>query len=277
MATILDTLQKGTDYLTKHGVDEARLNMQHLLAHTLKCDRMQIYVDFDKELSDEQLSALRELTMKRAKGEPLQHLLGTSEFCGIEFKTDSRALIPRQETEQLTELASKLTMPPDPKILDMGCGSGVIGLSLARLLSEKNPRVILADVSPEALELARENRDQLGLADVELIQSDLFSNIEGQFDLVVANLPYISLAERTNLSREVTRDPELALYGGKKGTEIMARFFGEVGSYLKAGSHLAMEFGKGQEEEISAMAEQAGLENIRIVQDYSGIDRFLIV
>ncbi len=280
MATVLDTLQKGTVYLQRHGVEEARLNMQYLLAHALKCDRMQLYLDFDRPLSEEDLEKLRDLTKRRAKGEPLQHLMGTVEFCGREFASDARALIPRPETEELVERLRKLRdWKPDVRILDMGAGSGVIGLSLAADLAERQPRVVLADLSPEALALASENLERLGLdgSGVERVESDLFSAIGGPpFDLIVANLPYVPESERTELSREVRRDPELALFGGgDQGTDVMRRFLSEVGSHLVPGGVVAMEFGEGQAGELAAAAEEAGLEEVEIATDLSGRERFL--
>lgn len=278
MATVLDTLQKGTAYLEKHGVEDARLNMQMLLAHALKCDRMRLYLDFDRVLDSAQLSKLRELTKRRGRGEPLQHLLGTVEFCGREFLTDARALIPRPETEELAERISRELIAagrPGRRILDMGAGSGVIGLSLAADLSELSPVVMLADISAEALELAEENRARLGVA-ADCVESDLFSRIEGCFDLIVANLPYVSESERTLLSREVRRDPDLALFGGgAAGTEIMERFLAECRAHLTPGGRVAMEFGEGQAAALAAAATAAGLANVGIVKDLSGRERFL--
>lgn len=281
MATVLDTLQKGTAYLQKHGVDEARLNMQLLLAHALKCDRMRLYLDFDRVLDEAQLEKLRELTKRRGRGEPLQHLLGTVEFCGREFLTDARALIPRPETEELVErLSRELRARPQPdwRLLDMGTGSGVIGLSLAADLDEHGPRVDLADLSPDALALAGENRARLGLdADrVRLVESDLFSAIDGPYDLIVANLPYIPESERTALSREVRRDPDLALFGGgEAGTDTMERFLADCAAHLKPGGKVAMEFGEGQADRLAEAARAAGLDEVAIVTDLSGCQRFL--
>ncbi len=276
MATVLDTLQKGTGYLEKHGVEDARLNMQHLIAHTLKCDRMQVYVNFDRDLSETQLEILRDLTRRRARGEPLQHLLGDVPFCGFTFRSDRRALIPRQETEELTERCARLDLPLGARILDLGCGCGVIGLSLAGLLAPKNPEVTLSDISPEALSLAEENRDSLGLTDrVALVQSDLFSSITGRFHLIVSNPPYISRSEETSLSREVRNDPEIALYGGESGTEIIAALLASAGQHLEPGGLIALEFGIGQDETVAGLAGDAGFEKIRVEPDLCGVKRFL--
>lgn len=278
MATILDTLKKGAEYLQRHGVDEARLNMELLLAQVLKIDRMRLYLDFDRPLSEAHLAALRDLTMRRGKGEPLQHLLGTVEFCDLEFRTDARALVPRPETEELTRLLLGRPWRNGAAILDLGCGSGVIGLSLAHRLAGKSVSVTLADLSPEALALARENAARLLPPDapVRFVESDLFSALgDARFDLIAANLPYIPNSAETLLSREVRRDPALALYGGETGTEIMARFLASVGNHLYPGGLVAMEFGIDQAEALRRCAAEHGLESVEIRKDLDGIERFL--
>jgi release factor glutamine methyltransferase len=276
MATILDTLKKGTDYLQKHEVEEARLNMEWLIAHVLKVGRMQLYIDFDRDIPESALENLRDLTKRRGRGEPLQHLLGTVEFCDLDLKTDHRALIPRPETEDLTRRLLAREWPRDAAILDLGCGSGAIGLSLAHGLMGKGVSVTLADVSPEALSLAKENAIVLPEgSEVRFVESDLFSAIEGAYDLIAANLPYIPDADETELSREVRRDPALALYGGPLGTEIMERFLRESTAYLNPGGLVAMEFGIAQAETLRLLAEDLSYENVEIHRDLGGIERFL--
>jgi release factor glutamine methyltransferase len=276
MATILDTLKKGTEYLQKHGVEEARLNMEWLIAHVIKVGRMQLYIDFDRDIPESALENLRDLTKRRGRGEPLQHLLGTVEFCDLDFKTDGRALIPRPETEDLTRRLLAREWSRDSAILDLGCGSGVIGLSLAHGLMGKGVSVTLADISPEALSLAKENTIVLPEgSEVRFLESDLFTAIEGSFDLIAANLPYIPAADETSLSREVQRDPAVALYGGALGTEIMERFLREAPAYLKPGGFIAMEFGIGQAETLRLRAEEAGFQSVEIHSDLAGIERFL--
>lgn len=276
MATILDTLKKGTEYLQKHEVEEARLNMEWLIAHVLKVGRMQLYIDFDRDIPESALESLRDLTKRRGRGEPLQHLLGTVEFCDLDFKTDGRALIPRPETEDLTRRLLAREWPRDAAILDLGCGSGVIGLSLAHGLMGKGVSVTLTDVSPEALSLAKENAIVLPEgSEVRFVESDLFTAIEGTYDVIAANLPYIPDADETELSREVRRDPSLALYGGPIGTEIMEQFLRESSAYLNPGGLVAMEFGIGQAETLRTLAEDLGYDPVEIHADIGGIERFL--
>lgn len=278
MPTILDTLKKGTEYLEKYEVEEARLSMEHLIAHVLKVERMQLYLDFDRPLVEEDLETLRELTKRRSRGEPLQHLLGVIEFHGLEFRTDARALIPRPETEELVEhLLARVgdEKPGDLRILDVGCGSGVIGLSLAHHLELSSP-VMLSDVSDEALSLARENAEKLELGErVEFVQSDLLGDVSGEFDWIVANLPYIPDDQQTELSKEVQRDPALALYGGERGVEMMEELIRQAHAKLCDGGLLALEHGIDQAEGLKVFAEDHNFHPVESVRDLSGIDRFL--
>lgn len=280
MKTVLQTIQSGAPWLEKAGVDQPRLNMEHLLAHVMGCKRMQLYLQFDKPLDETVLEPLRELVRRRAKREPLQHLLGTVEFMGREFKTDARALIPRPETEELVEkiLAhyKKAGGPPPLRILDVGTGSGVIGLSLAHAFPDST--AVLADISEKALELARENAAKTSLPDgrAKFVLTDLWQFMEGgPFDLIVANLPYIAAEEILMLDQEVQRDPVLALDGGPAGTELIVRFLRGLAPHAAPGSLVALEIGAGQSPALLEEMTACGLADARVVNDYSGRDRFL--
>ncbi len=157
MKTVLDCLESGTSYLEGKGIESPRRNMEWLVAHQLECTRIELYARFDRPMSEEELLPLRELLKRRGQGEPLQHLLGIIEFFGREFTCDSRALVPRPETEELVEAVLKLDLPHPTRLLDMGTGSGVIGITLGLSLADRAPDIVLADISPEALSLAREN------------------------------------------------------------------------------------------------------------------------
>lgn len=281
MTTVLDALQKGTGYLEKHGVDSPRLTMQLLLAHLLQCGRMQLYVDFDRSLDEAQLTKLRDWMRARAQGSPVQHILGKVEFFGREFLCDERALIPRPETEQLVDLLVKMEWPAGVKILDMGCGSGVIGLSLAAALRHLKPEVVLVERSPEALALAHDNAAKLGTelegAKIAWVEGDLFDGVEGRFQLLAANLPYISTPDMQELSREVKRDPVLALHGGEQGTEIVERFLRAAPGFLEAGGLAALEIGHGQSGILRERASEAGWSRVELRRDLEGQERFLLV
>ncbi len=224
MSTLLETIDGGTRYLEKRGIEDARRNMQMLVAHQLGCTRMDLYLQFDRPMEEAELVPLREKLKKRGEGIPLQHLLGTVWFHKQEFKTDARALIPRPETEELAEWILKWELPSSGlEILDMGCGSGVLGLTLAA--ERPGWQLTLADVSPEALSLARENADRLEIRNARFLESDLFSTIDTRFDGIVANLPYVPEADRATLSREVMHDPGLALFSGHGRTRPHPPFY----------------------------------------------------
>ncbi|MBC8128431.1 MAG: peptide chain release factor N(5)-glutamine methyltransferase, partial [Gloeobacteraceae cyanobacterium ES-bin-144] len=215
MSTVLETIDGGTRYLEKRGVEDARRNMQMLVASQLGCTRMDLYLQFDRPLEESVLAPLRETLKKRGEGIPLQHLLGSVWFHKHEFKTDGRALIPRPETEELAEWILSWTLPENQRVVDMGCGSGVLGLTLAA--ARPSWDVTLADVSPDALALTQENATHLEVSNARLIESDLFAAVDGVFDGIVANLPYVPESERATMAREVLHDPALALFSGADG------------------------------------------------------------
>src|SRR6266436_8474782 len=161
--TVLEVLQSTTAYFKKRALESPRLNAEHLIAHSLGKKRIELYLEFERPLSEPELSPLRELVRRRGRGEPLQHLLGTVEFANHTFISDKRALIPRPETEQLVEYLSDLAWPEYPCILDVGTGSGVIALSLATRIPQAEAQAV--DLSQDALSLARENANRLGLSD----------------------------------------------------------------------------------------------------------------
>lgn len=272
MKTVLEVIEATTEYFAKRGVESPRLNAQHLLAHVLGKKRLDLYLEFDRPLGENQLEPMREMVRKRAAGVPLQHLLGTVEFYKRVFAVDARGLIPRPETELLME--NILRDPPPTRALDVGTGSGVIALTLAGEVPTAD--VVAVDVSPEALSLAGENAARLGLSErVRFLQSDLFSAVDGRFDLIVANLPYIPAGEIATLSREVQFDPRLALDGGAQGTEIIERLIGQAPEYLTPGGRLALEIGHDQSAHLGSALERHNFRDIRPVADYQGILRFL--
>lgn len=274
MKSLLQTVLVGAEYLAKRGVEEARLNMEHLLAHVLGCRRLDLYLRFEEVLKETDLMKLRDLTRRRAEGIPLQHLLGTVEFMGNELVSDHRALIPRPETETLCEWMIQSFQTPPLNVLDMACGSGCIGLSLAQRWPTS--KVMLADISEEALDLARLNASRLGLGAVQLVRSDLFDKIQATFDLVVANLPYIPSAEIPLLSREVRLDPNLALDGGPCGLRIVTRFLTEVPACLTTDGWIALELGMDQPGVIAQNLTDAGWREVAIRNDLANIPRFVL-
>jgi len=274
--TLLEVLQSTTAYLAKHNVESPRLNAEHLLAHVLGLSRMDLYLEFERKLSEQELAPLRELVKQRGQGEPLQHLLGTAEFCGQTFSIDQRAMVPRPETEQLVEvlIAESGDRIPE-RILDVGTGSGVIALSLA----EKFPgaKVFAVDISGDALALARENANRLGLSHrITFREGDLLENFDERFDLIVANLPYISMEDRHLLAREVLHEPEVALFGGPIGDELVRRLIEHAPSRLNTGGLLALEIGVSQAEALADLLRRKNYHDIQSKKDYSGITRYLL-
>lgn len=284
MKTIQDILSSGTAYLEARGIEAARHSMQSLLVHVLGKNKTWLYLHYDDPLNEEQLAPLRELLRERGKGVPLQHLLGSSEFYRREFKTDSRALIPRPETEELVEFALNMVEHKiGMKVLDMGCGSGIIGITLALELLDHRPEVVMADISEDALSLTLENATSLG-AKVKTYRSDLFSAWQQQeenavippsgFNLVLANLPYVPDYEQ--LAPEVLHDPATALYGGPDGLDVVRRFLAELRLHLAPDGLVMLEVGHDQGAATCAMMQELGYERVSVLTDMSGKARFPI-
>ena len=286
--TLLEVLQSTTAYFTNHKIENPRLNAEQLLAHTLRLSRMDLYLEFERNLAENELGPLRDLVKRRGQGEPLQHLLGTVEFCGHTFAIDKRAMVPRPETEELVELLkSEVSLRPggayapvrrqrsDFRMIDVGTGSGVIALSLAAKFPEAE--IYAIDISEDALSLARENAARLRLGErVRFQKTDLLENLSERFDLIVANLPYISMQDRHLLAREVLHDPEVALFGGSSGDELVRELIEQAPAHLEPGGLLALEIGLGQAEGLSHFLRQKNYHDIELKKDYSGISRFLL-
>ena len=272
--TVLGVLQSTTAYFKKRGIENPRLNAEHLLAHALGRTRMELYLEFERTLGELELAPLRKLVQRRGEGEPLQHLLGTVEFCGNTFLCDNRALVPRPETEQFVELVESTIENRESRIVDVGTGSGVIALSLAKKFPKA--QIFAVDISEDALALTRENAIRLGLSGrVQLRKSNLLENLDERFDLIVANLPYIATHDRHTLSREVLHDPEVALFAGTRGDELVRELIEQAPTRLRPAGLLALEIGLGQcEALLSALAEKK-YRDISAKNDYSGVIRFL--
>jgi release factor glutamine methyltransferase len=279
--TLLEVLQSTTAYFTKHNIESPRLNAEHLIAHVLTLSRLELYLEFETKLNEQELSRLRDLVRRRAQGEPLQHLLGTVEFCGQTFLCDKRAMVPRPETEELVELVigespSRTSSNRKPeRIVDVGTGSGIIALSLARQFPET--KVLAIDISDDALALARENAARLGLDErVQFRKGDLLENLDERFDLIVANLPYIPMQDRHLLSREVLHDPEVALFVAERGDELIRKLIEQAPLHFNGAGLLALEIGINQAEGLCDLLRQKNYHDIESKKDYSGVTRFLL-
>jgi len=273
--TVLEILNKTESYFEKAGVEKPRLDAEWLLAHVLKCGRLQLYLQFDRPLESEILDALRPLVKRRAQREPLQHLLGTMDFAGLTVKTDCRALVPRPETDDwISALIESAKENPPQAIIDLGTGSGVIALSLAQAFPEA--KVVGVDQSSEALALAQENALSNGLVDrVEWRVSDWFSACGDEcYDWIMSNPPYLTEEEWETAEPEVkTFDPREALVSANEGLADLLIILEASISHLKAGGFLMMETGIAQHGRLTVEAEQLGYTRSESITDLSGRPR----
>lgn len=249
MNTVLDILNKTTEFFKKNGIPDPRLDAQHLLASGLHMKRMDLYLNFDRPLSPEELDRLRPLVARRAKREPLQHILGNTSFRGHEIKCDTRALIPRAETEMLIDLVrERIENTSGARLADIGTGTGAIAIALAKEL-ELSP-IFATDISESALALALENIKANKVEDkVSIIQSDLLQAIPTteKFHGMIANLPYIPETERETLQEEVRLfDPPLALFSGNDGLTLIRELLRQTENRLEPGAFILLEIGSEQ-------------------------------
>jgi release factor glutamine methyltransferase len=262
-------------FFKEKGVSDAKLDTDILIAHSLGVKRLDLYLDLDRPLTEAQLAELRPLVKRRANREPLQYILGSHEFCGLRLKVDRRALIPRQETEQLVELICERLSCPPQRILDLGTGTGALALALASKYPDA--AVTAVDLSADALSLAMENAASLGLAArVKFLLGSWCAPLPaGQsFDLVVSNPPYLTAFEMTTAEREVTdHEPSNALVSGVDGLDDLRMIFAELPQYLAPGAVLALETGIAQTDALNELSKAAGLKG-EMLPDWSGRPRF---
>jgi release factor glutamine methyltransferase len=275
--TVLQVLQNTADFFARKGIESPRLNIEHLLADALGKRRIDLYLEFDRTLSEKELAPLREKVQRRIDGEPLQYLLGSWDFFGRAFRTDERALIPRPETEILVEIALKVIRAQPSsrnRLLDVGTGSGVLAITLA--LECPSLSVVGSDVSPLALNLARENAEAQGMERrIDWIESDLLQSVTGPFDFLVANLPYIPTAELPKLAPEVQRDPQRALDGGSDGLAVIRRLVQDAPKILTGGAFVILEVGFDQADRVAELMRAQKFRDISVENDYQGVRRFV--
>ncbi len=303
--TVLEAIQKSTEFLGKKNVESPRLQTELLLAHLLKLPRMKLYLNFDRGLSTAETDALRELVKRRGQREPLQHIVGSASFCGLEISVNHHALIPRPETELLAELGWQFLLerqPPArldgdplkhaepetgaPSALDFGTGTGCIAIALAT----KCPNAIITglEVSADALALARQNAAANQVAErIEFFQGDGLASLGGNgdaqagrprsFDLIISNPPYIPSAEIATLQPEVRDfDPRAALDGGTDGLDFYRALARQAKPFLKPDGRIMLEFGDGQAEAIKKILEDEKWIVEAVKDDYSQRARILV-
>jgi release factor glutamine methyltransferase len=279
--TVLEGIQKSAEFLAKKDVDSPRLQAELLLAHVLKLPRMKLYLNFERALTEPETSTFRDLVKRRAQREPLQHITGSTSFCGLEIAVNRHVLVPRPETELLAEAGwsflSTINSQP-PTALDFGTGSGCIAITLAA----KTPatKITALDISSEALDLAKQNAAKNNVADrIEFTQGDGFGALpqRAPFDLIISNPPYIPTTEIATLDPEVRDfDPRGALDGGADGLDFYRRLAAEARPFLKSGGKIMLEFGDSQGDAIRKIFEEQKWIVEAIREDYTQRQRILI-
>lgn len=275
MQTLLETLRKAEDFLGRKGLAKPKAEVEHLFAGVLGLKRLDLYLQFERLLSEAEVSRLRDATVRRAAREPLQHILGTAEFRNLTLKSDNRALIPRPETEELVDLALGLFPAEQPmRVLDLGTGSGAIALAIAQ---ERPAWTVEAlDASDDALALARENAALTGLAErVNFAKSDWYAAVTGAYDLIVSNPPYLTDAEVAAAEPEVrSHDPMSALVAPEDGLGDLRRILEAAPRFLKPGGWVVLETGIDQHAALAEITSRAGLVEGQGSADLSGRPRF---
>lgn len=275
--SLIQILKKTEEFFNQKGVPEARLDAEYIIAHGLGMKRMELYLNFDRPLSEAELSILRPLLSRRASREPLQHILEETPWRNLNLKTDARALIPRPETEEIIDLAKLYFKTNENKaidVLDIGTGSGAIALAVAQEMPHS--KVTAVDISSKAIELANENSKINSIQNIEFIESDLFTKVERSFDLIISNPPYIRSAVMLELDQEVKGfDPSNALDGGEDGLDFYKRICLEAHSYLKESGYLIFEIGYDQSADLKLL-ENDNLKYLETVKDLCSNDRFVV-
>jgi release factor glutamine methyltransferase len=272
---ILDVINKTTPFFEKHGVDSPRLTIELLLAHVLQKKRMQLYLEFERVLDAATLEKLRPLVRRRADGEPVQYIIGETEFHGLKFAVDRRVLIPRPETELLVETVATR----NPKsLVDVGTGSGCIAISLAKLLP--TAEIFAVDASAEALAVAQANAGRHGVEkNVRFFEGDLLSTLPDslQVEAIVSNPPYIASGDWAGLPKEVRDfEPVQALTAGVDGLEIIRRLVTTARRVLSPTGFLALEIGAGQRAAVAELFDREQFVVCDVVKDLQGHERVIV-
>lgn len=269
--TVLEALR--TAELRLRAIPEPRLDAEYMLADALHTSRLMMLIDKSRVLTAAEEEAFERMMARREQREPLQYILGSQSFMGFSFKTDPRALIPRNDTEALCEEALRHIRPGD-RVLDLCTGTGALGIAIKKLCPKA--AVTATDISEAALSLAKENARTLQ-AEVRILQGDLFAPVSGEeFEVIVSNPPYIPEALRGRLQAEVEKEPALALFAGEDGLDFYRRIAREAPAYLAPQGWLCLEVGDGEAEAVAALL-KTNFESVRILPDLNGLNRVVSV
>lgn len=276
-------LDKSVQYLEKNDIQEGKLIAEIVFSHVLNIDRMMLFTKYRDDIEDEEIEKIRYFIQKIGREKfPVQYLLNEQEFYGRKFYVDKGVLIPRQDTEILVEkmidtLKDKvLKNEIHPKILDIGVGSGIIGITAA--LEIESSYVLGVDISDKALETAQKNKEILKVSNIKFLKSDLFENVEfREFDMIVSNPPYISLNEVGIMSDDtLLHEPSEALFAENDGLYFYYEICQKASDYLADFGYLLFEIGYKQGKNVAKIMASSGFKNIEVVKDLAGLDRVVI-
>ena len=279
--TVLEVIQRSSEYLTQRGVESPRLQIELILAHVLQMPRLKLYLEFTRVLSDSEVAEARALVKRRGQREPLQYILGSTSFCGLEMVVNRHVLIPRPETEILAERAWKLlasSAAANPVVLDLCSGSGCLGIAIASHCASAVVHAV--DLSPEAVDVSRRNAKRHGLSErITFYEGDLFQAVPrgSRYGLIVTNPPYIPTADVATLQPEVREhEPMCALDGGVDGLAIIRRIAAEAPNFIAPGGWLLLEFSDGQGNAARELFSHEPWIDVTIEKDFSRRERILI-
>lgn len=268
MKNLQTVLKLAIEFLTKHGVHRPRLTAETLLAHFLKLKRIQLYMHFDRPLTEEELVPFRDALKRAIKHEPIEYIMGEIEFFGAKLKITPAVLIPRQETEILLDLVAKQLDGSEKRALDLCTGSGCLAIGLKK--ARPDLEVVAVDLSKEALDVARQNSSE-----IEWLHGDLTGPLQGKFDLVLCNPPYVTSAEYALLDPGVRDfEPKMALDSGATGYEFYERLAKELSPFLNEGAKVFCEIGTGQGTKVIDLFSQEPWVGQKVMPDWAGHDRF---
>ena len=279
---LIDLINSSDEILNKAGIESPRQNVERMLEKILGMKRVELYLNPNKEISQKEIALLRSLIDRRLNHEPLQYILGETEFYGISFKCDKRALIPRPETEFVVSKGLEIVdNHAGLNILDLGCGSGNIVVAMA--VNNPNQSYYATDLSCDAIDLARENAERNGVTGrISFFCGNMFAPVKSKkilFDMILANPPYIREGDFDLLHEQIRKfEPRRALLSGASGLEFIEEMIDHAPLYLKSKGHIVFEVGKGQAGEVRDLIEPAReFEFLESVVDYGGIERVVVL